>query len=95
MCSTWVKFNHQSTQRKVSYTGETVAIKRVLRDERFKNRELHIMRRLDHCNIVELLYYFYLPGQKKGENYLNLVLEFVPETLFKAMHTDQYIVFFD
>lgn len=38
---------------------EVVAIKRVLQDRRFKNRELNIMVSLDHCNIVRLKYYFY------------------------------------
>ena len=36
-----------------------------LQDKRFKNRELQIMRRLDHCNIVSLLYFFYTSGEKK------------------------------
>ena len=35
---------------------------------RFKNRELQIMRRLDHCNIVSLLYFFYTSGEKKVSN---------------------------
>lgn len=39
--------------------NEVVAIKRVLQDRRFKNRELNIMVSLDHCNIVRLKYYFY------------------------------------
>merc|ERR1712062_282548 len=51
---------------------------------RFKNRELQIMRRLDHCNIVSLLYFFYTSGEKKDEIYLNLVLEFIPETVYKV-----------
>ena len=46
-------------QAKLCETGEMVAIKKVLQDKRFKNRELQIMRRLDHCNIVSLLYFFY------------------------------------
>ena len=48
---------------------------------RFKNRELQIMRRLEHCNIVKLMYFFYTSGEKKDEIYLNLVLEFIPETV--------------
>ncbi len=28
--------------------GETIAIKKVLQDKRYKNRELQIMRKLDH-----------------------------------------------
>ena len=39
--------------------NEVVAIKRVLQDRRFKNRELNIMVTLDHCNIIRLKYYFY------------------------------------
>lgn len=29
-----------------------------------KNRELQIMRKLDHCNIVRLRYFFYCSGEK-------------------------------
>ena len=42
------------------------------------------MRRLDHCNIVSLLYFFYTSGEKKDEIYLNLVLEYIPETVYKV-----------
>ncbi|XP_041981479.1 glycogen synthase kinase-3 beta-like isoform X2 [Aricia agestis] len=85
-------------------TGELIAIKKVLQDKRFKNRELQIMRRLEHCNIVKLKYFFYSSGEKvtvpdadssllnamqslevaKDEVYLNLVLEFIPETVYKV-----------
>jgi len=71
-------------QAKLCDTGEMVAIKKVLQDKRFKNRELQIMRRLDHCNIVSLLYFFYTSGEKKDEIYLNLVLEYIPETVYKV-----------
>jgi len=71
-------------QAKLCESGEMVAIKKVLQDKRFKNRELQIMRRLDHCNIVSLLYFFYTSGEKKDEIYLNLVLEFIPETVYKV-----------
>ena len=43
-------------------TGEVVAIKKVLQDKRFKNRELQIMRQLvkdKHSNIVSLKHCFY------------------------------------
>lgn len=29
-----------------------------------QNRELQIMRKLDHCNIVRLRYFFYSSGEK-------------------------------
>ncbi|KAJ3064833.1 regulator of ime2 [Podochytrium sp. JEL0797] len=66
--------------------GVTVpgAIKKVLQDKRFKNRELQIMRMVGHPNIVGLRAFFYSNGEKKDEVFLNLVLEFMPETLYRA-----------
>ncbi|KAJ2781119.1 glycogen synthase kinase 3 [Coemansia javaensis] len=65
-------------------SGEQVAIKKVVQDKRFKNRELSVMRSVHHRNVVELKYSFYLQGDK----YLNLVLEYVPETIYRV--TRQY-----
>jgi serine/threonine protein kinase len=39
--------------------GETVAIKRVLQDPRYRNRELAIMKQLQHPNIVTLKHYYH------------------------------------
>ncbi|KAJ1473790.1 kinase-like domain-containing protein, partial [Baffinella frigidus] len=72
-------------QATVAETGELVAIKKVLQDKRFKNRELDIMKRLRHINVVELKRYFYTNGDKPGEVFLNLMLEFVPETLYRVI----------
>uniref|UniRef100_A0A673X5N6 Glycogen synthase kinase-3 beta n=1 Tax=Salmo trutta TaxID=8032 RepID=A0A673X5N6_SALTR len=71
-------------QAKLCDSGELLAIKKVLQDKRFKNRELQIMRKLDHCNIVRLRYFFYSSGDKKDEVYLNLVLDYVPETVYRV-----------
>lgn len=49
-------------EAKVVETNEVVAIKKVLQDKRFKNRELQIMRQLvndAHTNIVALKHCFY------------------------------------
>ena len=43
---------------------ELVAIKRVLQDKRFKNRELQIMKMLNNINIVQLKNSFYTNGPK-------------------------------
>ena len=53
-------------QAKMVESNEPVAIKKVLQDKRFKNRELQIMRRLDHCNIIRLQFFYYSPGDKVG-----------------------------
>ena len=67
-------------QAKCRETGEILAIKKVLQDKRYKNRELQIMQMLDHPNIVALKHSFFSTTDKE-EVYLNLVLEFVPETV--------------
>ncbi|CAF9925516.1 MAG: Glycogen synthase kinase 1 [Gomphillus americanus] len=89
-------------QTKLSPNGEDAAIKRVLQDKRFKNRELQIMRIVCHPNIVDLKAFYYSNGDRVGlsiasqidlsnsfslqkdEVYLNLVLEYVPETVYRA-----------
>ncbi|KAF9518211.1 hypothetical protein BS47DRAFT_1313417 [Hydnum rufescens UP504] len=63
---------------------DDIAIKKVLQDKRFKNRELQIMRLVSHPNVCELKAFFYSNGDKKDEVYLNLVLEYVPETVYRA-----------
>jgi serine/threonine protein kinase len=68
----------------VAGTNEVVAIKKVLQDKRFKNRELQIMKMLNHCNIVALRNSFYTNGPKNDEVFLNLVLEYVPETVYRV-----------
>ncbi|VDC05371.1 unnamed protein product [Peniophora sp. CBMAI 1063] len=62
----------------------SIAIKKVLQDKRFKNRELQIMRLVKHPNVVDLRAFYYTGGDKKDEVYLNLVLEYVPETVYRA-----------
>lgn len=68
-------------QAKCIETSETVAIKKVLQDKRYKNRELQIMQLLDHPNVVQLKHHFFSTTEK-DELYLNLVLEYVSETVY-------------
>ena len=42
------------------------------------------MRLVSHPNIVALKAFFYSNGEKKDEVFLNLVLDFVPETVYRA-----------
>jgi glycogen synthase kinase 3 beta len=51
-------------QTKMMPSGEDAAIKRVLQDKRFKNRELQIMRIVRHPNIVELKAFYYSNGER-------------------------------
>ncbi len=72
---------------RVVETDEIVAIKKVLQDPHYKNRELQIMRQLKkqpHPYIVQLKHYFSSKAPNSQEVYLNLVLEYVPETLYSV-----------
>ena len=69
----------------VAETGETVAIKKVYQDRRYKNRELQIMKELNHPNVVQMRHAFYTTGDKPEELYLNVVMEYVPESLYRVI----------
>lgn len=69
-------------------TGETVAIKKVLQDRRYKNRELDLMRDLRHPNIIAFRHAFFTTEPANEEVYLNIVMDCVPETMFRV--TEHY-----
>ncbi|XP_010317426.1 shaggy-related protein kinase eta isoform X2 [Solanum lycopersicum] len=71
-------------QAKCLENGETVAIKKVLQDRRYKNRELQLMRTMDNPNVVSLKHCFY-STTSKNELFLNLVMEYVPETMYRML----------
>ena len=66
-------------------TGHTVAIKKVFQDRRYKNRELELMKDLSHPNVIQFLAAFHTVGSRADEEYLNIVMEFVPDTLYKVV----------
>ncbi|KAJ8437569.1 hypothetical protein Cgig2_028812 [Carnegiea gigantea] len=76
--------NGEPKQAKCLETGETVAIKKVLQDRRYKNRELQLMRVLDHPNVISLKHCFF-STTSKDELFLNLVMEYVPETMYRVL----------
>jgi serine/threonine protein kinase len=71
-------------QAKCLETGETLAIKKVLQDKRYKNRELQLMRAMEHPNLVCLKHCFF-STTARDELFLNLVMEYVPETLYRVL----------
>ncbi len=69
----------------IAETGETVAIKKVFQDKRYKNRELTILKMLHHPNCVEMRQSFYTNGDKPEEVYLNVVMDYIPDTAYRVM----------
>ena len=69
-------------------TGEIFAIKRVFQDKKYKNRELDILKELNHPNIIRLKHFFYTKGEKEGnepEIFLNCVMDYLPQTLSRIL----------
>lgn len=71
-------------QAKCLETGEAVAIKKVLQDKRYKNRELQLMRLMNHANVISLKHCFF-STTSRDELFLNLVMDYVPETMYKVL----------
>ena len=67
--------------------SQTVAVKKVFQDKRFKNRELEIMLQLSHPNIIRLYGYYHTPAPSPSQDgsFLNCVMEYVPLTLSTAI----------
>lgn len=42
------------------------------------------MKMLDHTNVTTLLHFFHTEGDKPEETYLNLVMDFVPQTVYSV-----------
>ena len=73
-------------QAKDTETGRIVAIKKVFQDNRYKNRELSILKELNHPNCCYLYDYFYTnASDNPDEQYLNLIMDYMPENLYKEL----------
>ncbi|OHS98255.1 CMGC family protein kinase [Tritrichomonas foetus] len=61
--------------------GSLVAIKKVLLDPRYKNRELETLQMVDNRYVIKLKNSFKTVGKKPNEYYLNLVMDYLPCSL--------------
>ncbi|ELP90024.1 hypothetical protein EIN_403580 [Entamoeba invadens IP1] len=66
-------------------SGEVVAMKRVVQDHHYKNRELPIMEMLHHVNVLELKDSFFSKIPNVKDDYiLNIVMDYMPYNLFQV-----------
>jgi serine/threonine protein kinase len=70
-------------QTTIAETGEMVAVKKIRQNKRYKNRELRILRKLKHPNIVRMRHAFYTKANSTDPDdvELNLVMDFYHETV--------------
>ena len=56
-----------------------------LKKEFQDNKELLILKMLEHTNCVYMNHYFYTNGDKPDEVYLNVVMDFILDTIYRIM----------
>lgn len=67
-------------------TDKLVAIKKVFQDPNYRNREFTIVKELNHPNNIKVYNYFFTKGEENAEeNYLNLVMDYIPETMYRVL----------
>ena len=71
--------------------GRFVAVKKVLQDPNYRNREQEIMQQVSHKNCIQMITSFKSKGKSPNEIYLNIVMEYEPMNLeeFVAQYREQ------
>ena len=67
--------------------GRRVSIKKVMQDPRYKNRELEILQRLNHPNVIHLLTHYYTREGKPPQEFLHIVTDIAPMDLTHFMES--------
>lgn len=87
----WVKVIGQGTfgvvyKARIIADNQVVAIKKVYQDPKYSNREFKIVVTLNHPNCIKVHNFFFSSNpEKPEENYLNLVMDYIPDTLYKIL----------
>jgi serine/threonine protein kinase len=69
----------------VQESGQLVAIKKVFEDPDYKTRELEILKKTKHPNVVKVRHAFYTREPSTDKLFLNLVMDYIPDTLHKII----------
>lgn len=87
----WIKVIGQGTFGVVYKVQERAnekiyAIKKVFQDPKYSNREFKIVVTLDHPNCIKVHHFFFSANEERPEEkYLNLVMDYIPDTLYKIL----------
>jgi serine/threonine protein kinase len=63
--------------------GNKVAIKKVLQDKKYKNRELDILKILKHENVLQMRDHYFT--YENGSEYLNVVMDYYSNNLYQTI----------
>lgn len=60
-----------------------VAIKKVLQDKKYKNREFEILKQLHHVNVLQMKEAFFT--QDGQQEFLNVIMDYFPDTVYSVI----------
>lgn len=63
--------------------GNKIAIKKVLQDKKYKNRELDILKILKHENVLQMRDHYFT--YENGSEYLNVVMDYYSNNLYQTI----------
>ena len=64
-------------------TLDVVAIKKVLQDKKYKNREFEILKQLHHVNVLKMKEAFFT--QDGQQEFLNVIMDYFPDTVYSVI----------
>ncbi|OHT00896.1 Glycogen synthase kinase-3 beta [Tritrichomonas foetus] len=64
-----------------------VSIKKVIQDPRYKNRELEILQKLNHPNVIHLLTFYFTREGQPNQEFLHIVTDIAPMDLTHFMES--------
>ena len=73
---------HKARDKK---TLEVVAIKKVYQDKNYKNRELDILKMLNHPNVLSMKDSFFTYDRQTSKEYLNVVMDYFDANLYESI----------
>lgn len=76
----------------VDSNGSHFAIKKVEQDPRYKNRELDILKNINHPNCLRLVKYYYTREGNPEKEYLHIVSDRFPIDLSKFVNTANVVI---
>lgn len=73
---------HKARDKK---TLEIVAIKKVYQDKNYKNRELDILKMLNHPNVLSMKDSYFTYDKLSSKEYLNVVMDYYGANLYESI----------
>lgn len=69
----------------IADSGDVVAVKKLRQNKKYKNRELAIMKEMDHPNIIAMQHAFFTSGDRPEDSILNIVMDYIPMNVHRVI----------